>query len=1249
MTWRRLLSFLLGVPLAILVALALLVGTRGGTALLMAAADTLVPGLTIEKANGRLNRDLHLSKVAYKGLDGLSVTVDNLTLDWRPSCLLHKTLCSDRLMANGVAVDIDTDLLGGDNAPDTEAESETEGDPHFSLPFTIQAKLLQLSRVRVRVDDMHFAVGQLSGSALFDPSELKVNRLNATQIAVYIPLTPSTEETIAPQAQADDDSWAMAALPRVALPFPIDANNIKLSRGLVTIGGLVQRLQQGQFDANWRGTLLQVDQLDAEHEWANVSLYGSLDFQGPWPLDAKAEGTIAKLPWTPGLEGQALQLTAAGSLGKLKFDVAATGQQQAQASGEITLASPTLDYQVQLSGERLSWPFGDAPDYRVSEVRLSSSGNLRHQRLTLEGASKLWDYPSFRLNGEFEHQPGLLTVHQASLESERGGGDLKGQLQYGDLLSWQAQLDTRALELATLSPKLPLVVSGQGLTRGAWDGKLWSVSLSQADLEGRFDGDPFTLKGTLAASSDGKARAKELDVLYRGSQLTADGGSEPEWQMKGKLALADLARWDSRLRGEAQLAFSVSGATDQPKIQLELEGQQLAFETQRLNRLMAKGWYQPTQNHGFMLNLSATDLDLAGEKFSLLTLDGDGDITEQSAILGLEGSDTTPWGGELAMAGKLDPNFTWWQGVLSGAKVTTPLGLWQQQEAAPVTFSFASQAFVISEHCWQGPAATLCLPIPANVGSGGAVKMALTADLPRTAEPLLPPQFSLDTQLTAELDTTWLPGHLPQLRAQVHSDQGTVLVKADPRRAQVQLPWQRLDLDATLSDAGLDLTLELDDDAPLIRSRLHLEPQAPYAMNGELTLNSFDLAPLTKAVPRIAALEGLVTANLSLGGDLTTPLLNGDLDLRQGRLASLTNPTELSEIEIELDLTGQRADIDTELMVGDGPVQASGWLDWSKDTLHADIELLGDRLDILQPPLLIAEASPTLRFRKDDKAMAVTGRIDIPKAALTLSQLPEGGVALSDDVQFVDNRPDTEAEPPAPFAMDIQLNVGEEVTVEGLGISGNLGGQLTMRQKAYQTPQLFGDISLHQGKFRAFGQQLTIRRGKVLFNGPPSLPTLDVEAIREIKSENVIAGVRLSGVVTEPTMTLFSNPSMEQQEILSYITQGRGLGGTDNGNALWASAAVNLGLAQTGGMLSTLGEELGFSEVRVGTEGDGDDTQVAISGYLGEKVFLKYGVNIFEPITEVTVRYYLQNRLWIEGINNTLKDSLDIYYSFDIE
>ena len=81
-------------------------------------------------------------------------------------------------------------------------------------------------------------------------------------------------------------------------------------------------------------------------------------------------------------------------------------------------------------------------------------------------------------------------------------------------------------------------------------------------------------------------------------------------------------------------------------------------------------------------------------------------------------------------------------------------------------------------------------------------------------------------------------------------------------------------------------------------------------------------------------------------------------------------------------------------------------------------------------------------------------------------------------------------------------------------------------------------------------------------------------------------------------------------------------------------------------------EDVPFSKypfrIDIYTESDGDVTQATISGYLGNRIYLKYGIGIEDPISELTVRMYLLNRLWLEVVSG-IEQSSDIYYSFDIE
>ncbi|WP_337230607.1 translocation/assembly module TamB domain-containing protein, partial [Proteus terrae] len=75
-----------------------------------------------------------------------------------------------------------------------------------------------------------------------------------------------------------------------------------------------------------------------------------------------------------------------------------------------------------------------------------------------------------------------------------------------------------------------------------------------------------------------------------------------------------------------------------------------------------------------------------------------------------------------------------------------------------------------------------------------------------------------------------------------------------------------------------------------------------------------------------------------------------------------------------------------------------------------------------------------------------------------------------------------------------------------------------------------------KGQFKAYGQDLQVRKGQILFSGPVDQPYLNIEAIRnpENTANNVIAGVRVTGLADKPKVDIFSEPAFTQQEALSY-------------------------------------------------------------------------------------------------------------------
>jgi translocation and assembly module TamB len=172
----------------------------------------------------------------------------------------------------------------------------------------------------------------------------------------------------------------------------------------------------------------------------------------------------------------------------------------------------------------------------------------------------------------------------------------------------------------------------------------------------------------------------------------------------------------------------------------------------------------------------------------------------------------------------------------------------------------------------------------------------------------------------------------------------------------------------------------------------------------------------------------------------------------------------------------------------------------------------------------------------------------------------------------------------------------------------------------------------------------------LLFSGPLSKPFLDVDAIRnpEYTSDNVTAGIRLRGKAQNPQVTIYSEPAMPQQEAISYLLRGRSLG-TSSGtsqDSMVAAMLIGAGIGRGEGTITEIGETFGVKDLAVDTRGEGEESQVQISGYLLPGVQVGYGVGLFSPITEITLRYEVLPKLVLEAVSG-LQSALDLLYEFE--
>ena len=121
---------------------------------------------------------------------------------------------------------------------------------------------------------------------------------------------------------------------------------------------------------------------------------------------------------------------------------------------------------------------------------------------------------------------------------------------------------------------------------------------------------------------------------------------------------------------------------------------------------------------------------------------------------------------------------------------------------------------------------------------------------------------------------------------------------------------------------------------------------------------------------------------------------------------------------------------------------------------------------------------------------------------------------------------------------------------------------------------------------------------------------------------------------------------MPESRALSYLLRGRAPD-DDGGDGALTSALIGLSLSQSGRAVGQLGQAFGVDDLSLDTAGSGEDSQVVVSGYVFDDLKVSYGVGIFSPIAELTLRYRLIQNLYLEAVSGAAQ-ALDLIYTFSL-
>jgi len=1051
---------------------------------------------------------------------------------------------------------------------------------------------------------------------------VSIQSLRARRIEVHLPATGETDPAGVEEGFTP---------PSLHLPLGFQLEALELRQIVIHQGETSQALPSISAALSARGSELRLHQLRISAEQYQASLSGRVTLAKAYPLRLDIQWRYGpdsvSLVAGPGTDlvfrgrGQ-----LSGDLDQLVLDHQLTSPQQLEAHLMLTpaLTDPQANPQLSVRGH---WPqqslvAGLLPTgwpALETEGQLELSGWLDSYRLTLSSRAQVEDSPALALDLQARGTGQTLALEQVQLDTQQGRLQGSGSLTW--VPDWAGEL---RLNLAGFNPAaLPL----PGLAD--WPGDIHGeLAASLIWVEGQ----PQVQVPTLALSGQLRDRPLQLDGQgnYKGQSWRAEsirlGWGESRAQLSASLGdslaldlsldLPNLGDFYAGLEGSVTGRAKLSGAPENPRGQVQLGGQHLAWQGQSLQSL----------------SLSAS---------------GVRDRHQLSLVVNSE-----VWGSaQLSLAGAYES--PGWQGELTGLSLQ-PLNYlaWELKTPAPLnvnpTHALVSALCLAPRRVGTSPRepleGELCLDGQWRAQGDNRAEVQLRQLPLGLARRWLPPELGLEGSLEGRASFEQPSGGPPRAQMRLQTREGVLRYPLDEEDAE-EYAWRDTRFSADWQPEGAQAQVSLDWQG-LGQGAADLAWQAASdELSGQMQLDFTDLALLEALLPFLHQVTGRLALGLQLGGSLAQPELKGELRLSDASAKLPAQGLFLKDVNLEARADKSRMDITASLVSDPGSLRLEGRVDrpWAQNA-QVEARLSGESVTAVNLPELKVQVSPDLRLQASRQELRLDGTARIPVLLVQFKSLPESAVQVSEDVVVAGSEADQEPQGPAVYA-DLDLVLGEDVRLEGFGLKSRLTGELNLLQTPERGLTTLGQVSVTEGRYKAYGQDLTIERGQLLFQGPYNNPGLDIRATRTAGDQ--VAGLEIGGTLQRPRSRVFSDPSMPDSEAMSILFTGKPLSRSSSTEAsMLVNAIGGLGLERSGFITAEIADTFNLDEFRVQTEDDVTQSSLHIGKRLTPRIFVRYAVGLFDRSSTLGLRYDLTEQLHLDA-ESGLQQSLDLIYKLE--
>lgn len=1207
----------------ILVIIFCLLFTAPGNQLIAYSANKMVDGLNINIKNGRFLYNDSFD-IDYES-PSLNFAAKRLKIDlywW--GC---DGLCIDNLSAQAVDVDIKVDNQITSLEQKGENERAVDDTIEVNLPFAVSVKRVAIATFNLSHVSADVSVQQFQLNARAEESLLTLNSLNVKEVEVLLKETNQPPEPLT----------TLAPLPDIEFSSPLSANIEQVAVKLVRIiqGEQQHEIKDIKTALSLQNSKLELKSLSADYLQWHLSSELQADFKGATPLSAKIALTS---------DEHQLTATADGDLSDLTLDVVTQGTYPLNATLNADLK--TVNFPFTLNANIEQWQLdAQSEPLKITKVELTGQGNAGDYKLNLNGNTQFGAYPVVNLDANLNGGLTQINIDELSLLANDSSAKIKASANWQHGIKSQFSGRLSHLKAQYLTDLITSDISGQFAGSFESEGNNWQLKMQDTQLTGVIDEQDFLFKSDFDLNNNLHAKINIFELITGQNSLKLAGDINQKWNIDGKLNLNKPQQDKLPFTGVGEGELSITGARLEPVVELDLALQDLSYADIAIAALNLKSDFNYAADWQTNATIKVTDAQVAGQQINSLNIIAAGDKKDHQLQFDLDASEGKA---EFDIAGALNNKI--WQGQLSDVLLTDNVVRFTVAPKVAVTFDINSGDFAVDKHCWLSDKTKLCIDKLLQTNKSGSLVANLdNLDLTELKH-LLPANITPEGDFSGQVDAKWQAASLKTLTASLQShDLAATFIDAEKSyRLPIESFSVKADSDAVNAQlqANLKSSLLGDMDANISVQDL---PSA-QTLSGNINIDEILLEDLQPFIGALEQLKGNISGQIALSGSLTDPLLNGGLDIAKVNLQGDQLPVSIIDSNIAIGFNKTTASLDGKLNDAEGGnLVLAGDIDWGRDKPAVNLTAKGEQFYVRAQQGVIFKVSPDLKVNLADNAFKLAGQVVVPYGRITIEELPEGAVQVSDDEIIVDQQIEQSKTVPFDYDINLKLVVENDVHIDSFGLESKIAGDLSIKMDQHTPMIATGELNLQQGTYRAFGQDLIITKGQIGFSGSIDKPYLNIKAIRnpENTANDVVAGITLTGNVEQPSLKVFSEPAMDQGQSLAYLLNGQPLDeGDSSTDAMLTQLLLAQGVSRSEGVVSKVGETFGLSDVSLSSKGSGDDTKVEISGYVAPGIQVKYSVGVFESLSEVAIRYQLLSQLYIE-ITSGLYQNVDILYKFD--